>query len=634
MNINWIKPQSALKAAGAVKSKTSLSQRFFLLVFGVLCCILIIEIGLRLGGLAFSSLQQHRNYLSIKQKGAYRILCLGESTTARQYPPFLEEILNQRNIGIRFSVIDKGVVGTNTAYILDRLESNLETYHPDMVIAMMGNNDRKITYYKGIPEADSGIFQHCRTYRFMRLIYMHIVSKLRGRDIYGLNMVSPQTRTRPEEVDTIAEEDFSPSQESLKIDIARDSRGDQNNIKLGRYYQQEGKFPEAEASFRKAIELNPKNDIAYVELGRSCLSQGKFAAAEASFKKALEINPKNAMSYVELGRSCLSQGKFAAAEASFKKAIELNPKNDMAYIELGWFYRDQSNLANAEASFKKAIELKPKNTIAYVELGRFYRGQGKPSEAEALFKKAIECNPKDALSYVALGWFYRGQGKPSEAEASFKKAIELNPKSVLAYVELGRFYRDQGKPSEAEALFKKAIELNPKNTIAYAELGRSYLSQGKPSDAEALFKKAIELNPKNTIAYGALKAIYIEMGNSELASEYDRRAKELGLNYYPPMTISNYHKLKAALDKRGIRLVCAQYPMRSIEPLKSIFQDNTEGIIFVDNEGIFKDAIKQGGYNDYFRDMFGGDFGHCTNKGNRLLAENIANVILKEAFGK
>jgi len=32
--------------------------------------------------------------------------------------------------------------------------------------------------------------------------------------------------------------------------------------------------------------------------------------------------------------------------------------------------------------------------------------------------------------------------------------------------------------------------------------------------------------------------------------------------------------------------------------------------------------------------MFGGDFGHCTHKGNRLLAENIANVIFKEVFSK
>jgi len=71
--------------------------------------------------------------------------------------------------------------------------------------------------------------------------------------------------------------------------------------------------------------------------------------------------------------------------------------------------------------------------------------------------------------------------------------------------------------------------------------------------------------------------------------------------------------------------------MRSVEPLKEMFR-NREGIIFVDNERPFKERVAKEGYDEYFADMFGGDFGHCTEKGNRLLAGNIANTILKECF--
>ena len=59
-----------------------------------------------------------------------------------------------------------------------------------------------------------------------------------------------------------------------------------------------------------------------------------------------------------------------------------------------------------------------------------------------------------------------------------------------------------------------------------------------------------------------------------------------------------------------------------------------KGVIFVDNERVFQEALKQGSYQEYFRDMFAGDFGHCTQKGNMLLAQNIADVILKEVFSK
>lgn len=54
---------------------------------------------------------------------------------------------------------------------------------------------------------------------------------------------------------------------------------------------------------------------------------------------------------------------------------------------------------------------------------------------------------------------------------------------------------------------------------------------------------------------------------------------------------------------------------------------------FYDFFGV-KDVAAKYGYQNYFYDMFVGDFSHCTKKGNRILAESIANVILKEVFGK
>jgi hypothetical protein len=118
-----------------------------------------------------------------------------------------------------------------------------------------------------------------------------------------------------------------------------------------------------------------------------------------------------------------------------------------------------------------------------------------------------------------------------------------------------------------------------------------------------------------------------------LADEYFGKAESIRSRGYKPMTKRNYRRLKEVLDERGIRLVCMQYPMRSLSPLKAMF-DDPKGVIFVDNEAVFKDAVKQGSYDEYFSDMFAGDFGHCTAKGNRLLATNSADAILRECFGK
>jgi tetratricopeptide (TPR) repeat protein len=483
-------------------------------------------------------MQEHRNLQSIKQKGRYRIMCLGESTTQGQYPSFLEEALNKRNIGVRFSVIDKGRAATNTPVILSQVESYLGEYHPDIVVTMMGVNDRgeQVPFEVAATSKSMPLYKSLRVYKLMKLIRLHILTKAKEMGFY------------------------KPSEDKLH-------------------------FGKAQIYFSI---IGPKEIYA------------ESIPTEDTLKKAIELNPKNDSAYIELGRFYQERGKFSQAEDALKKAIELNPKNDIAYFELGWLYRVQGISPQAEDAFKKAIELNPKNVRASVELGLFYQVQGKFFQGEDVFKKAIELNPKSDYVYYELGFFYRVEGgKLPQAEDAFKKAIELNPYDVNSCVELGWLYRTQGKFTQVEDLLRKTIEFNSEDYKAYR----------------------------------AVSVLYEEIGKSGLAKEYAQKANKFRFGNYVSVTINSYRKLKEILDKNGIRLVCVQYPMRSVKQLKNIFEKD-ESVIFVDNESVFEEALKQSSGKEYFVDMFGGDFGHCTEKGNRLLAENIANVILKKVFNK
>jgi Flp pilus assembly protein TadD len=445
------------------KDRVTFLQKIALITLGATLVFVMIEIGMRLAGFTMLLLQERRNLASIRQRGEYRILCIGESTTQNEYPPFLEEILNQRKLGIKFSVIDKGIAGIITSFILSRIELYLDRYRPDMVIAMMGINDEgKHIVYESPSSSRAVLFlRSLRTYKLARLLWLHMITKAKEIGLYKTHQDIQSIQTR-------------------------------------------------QSIFAKEIE-----------------------------------NAYN--------------------ENVLKKAIELNPQNYRAYVDLAWLYRRQD---------------------------RF-----------------------------------------SPAQEYIKKAIELNPQNYRAYLELGRLYRRQHKFSQAEEWFKRAIELNPRETGFYFELGRLYHEQDKFSQAEECFKKCLTLDPMSERLYGALSSLYEEIGKHAQAQEYYSKAKKLGLGKYNYITIQNYRKLKEILDKEGVIFVCVQYPMLNIGPLKKIFNDQT-GIIFVDNEKVFKEAVRRERCKAYFRDMFGGEFGHCTSKGNRLLAENIANIILKEVFGK
>jgi len=347
-----------------------------------------------------------------------------------------------------------------------------------------------------------------------------------------------------------------------------------------------------------------------------------------------ELNRQKIEGYYKLAWSYLSQGKGPEAVELFQKMIAANPQDDMAYYVLGWVYLNQDKGLDAMAAYKKAVELNPQNYWIFDELGVLCKELGRLAEAEKIFRLVAILNPKDDWVYHALGWIYLNQDKVVKAEAAYKKAIKLNPQNVELYYALGWLYQKQGRLAEIEALYQKAVKDNPKEDWAYSELGMFYMAQGRFTGAEKLFKKAVELNPQNDRILVALKLLYEKMGNIRLAKEYEKKAAALGFNHYPATAAANYRSLRATLAKRGIVYVCMQYPMRNIGPLKQIFQSQAEGIAFIDNEKIFKDAIKQGSYGEYFKDIFGGDFGHCTDKGNKLIAQNLSDVILDELRAK
>ncbi|MFC2049044.1 tetratricopeptide repeat protein [Elusimicrobiota bacterium] len=616
-----------------------------------------------MGEFIYVSIKEDRNILSIKQIGEYRILCLGGASTMGEWPKPLEEILNQRNIGVQFNVIDKGVAGTDTGAILSHLVTYISKYKPNMIITMMGINDNQDAM--GLPLSTFSQSKNIisfnkslRIYKLAKILKLNIatgITKLSGyfhekrmaykivkQETSGIFSDHQMQRETPEKVKKENSQDYGEYME------------------LGRYFRKQGEYDKAEELFKKALSINPKNEGTYFELGQCFRDQGEYDKAVELFEQAVSMNPKNEGVYFELGWCYRAKGEYEKAGELFKKVISMNSNNAGAYFELGRYYRYQREHEKAEELFDKALAMNSKNDGMHIELGKWYMEQGEYEKAEELFEKALSINPENDMLYIRLGRYYKKGGDYDKAEELFKKALLMNPKNIETYFVLGRVYKKRGEYDKVEKLFKKVFLVSPKSDRAYLELGRCYLDQGKHDKAEELFKKAFSINPKNEEVHFELERCDREREKLDKAEEMSKKAnvvnpeknilthglilnQEKVLNsknkvsnniyeFFVPITVSNYRKVRDIAARNKIKLVCVQYPMRSVEPLKKIFEDK-EGIFFVDNESVFKNALKQENYNEYFVDRFiGYDFGHCTLKGNRLLAENIADVILEEVY--
>ncbi|MHB9155688.1 MAG: GDSL-type esterase/lipase family protein [Endomicrobiales bacterium] len=501
-------------------------QKIFLILLGIAGGFLLIEAGLRLAGSAFRSLQEHRNLQNLRSKSDIRVLCLGESTTARQYPRYLERALNEKSLQARFTVIDKGIPGVTTDDIVAHLRENIEKYRPDIVVTMMGVNDR----------SDRVPFPRRTGARF----------SLRNLAVYRLLLLARQhifARRHPH------------------------------------------RAPAAGEEYRDYV------------IGEIALARGETGKAEKIFGKLAASGTEDYRPYVLLGECYRRRGDYRQAEGMFRRAIEKNPSSGFLHVQLALLYSERKDAVRARQSLATAVRLGAREDDLYPCLEDM---EGRKTALEALMGDSAE-------------EFLRN--RPLDAGL----ALNLGVRAMV-----------KGEFARAEEMFGKAAQERPSDYRPFAHLALNFMKQKRFAEANGMFLKALSLAPLNDTLHGMRMRNAIAWGRQDLVEECAEKLKEIDLGYCSPQTLANYRAAAREVTGRGIPLVCMQYPLRGLEPLKRMLE-GFEGVVYVENETVFREALKKAPYDEYFRDVFAGDFGHCTDKGNALLAENIAGVILRVA---
>lgn len=108
---------------------------------------------------------------------------------------------------------------------------------------------------------------------------------------------------------------------------------DRYYVRQGNKLFHRGNYPDAEISFRKAMEKNPRNPQAAFNLGNALMAQKKDSAAVAQFESAakLESNPlRKSQSYHNMGVVCQTHKMYGEAIEAYENALRLNPNDDEA----------------------------------------------------------------------------------------------------------------------------------------------------------------------------------------------------------------------------------------------------------------------------------------------------------------
>lgn len=290
----------------------------------------------------------------------------------------------------------------------------------------------------------------------------------------------------------------------------------------------EEKFEEAEALYKKAIELAPENANAHNGLGLVYFWKDDFTSAETEFRKASDLNPTSAAILANLGDALRQQDKYDEAVGVFQKALKIDPDDSVTMNMLGEVYDWQDRGDLALEQFAKANKLNPKSRSIWENYARRTRLNGDIAKAEQLLKEAITKSAQDGWAHNQLGLIYFAKKVYLQAENEFKKAVRYLPKSATCYGNLGDTYRAQKRFTEAVSILKRGLEVDSQSPRLNNLLGIVYEEQKKFALAEEYYRKAATLDSKNGDYLANWAGALFSLDKKEEAREMAQRAIDLG----------------------------------------------------------------------------------------------------------
>jgi tetratricopeptide (TPR) repeat protein len=152
----------------------------------------------------------------------------------------------------------------------------------------------------------------------------------------------------------------------------------------------------ARQNFKRQLEIatvNPRDADAHYQLGLVYVQRRANSEAEASFRRALEIDPNEPDALFQLGSLLRKQpGREAEARTLLERGAQLDPKlaSHQVWRELGAVALATGATTEALIHLDRYVNVREYDPEGLVLYGRALKATQKTAEAKAAFERAIE----------------------------------------------------------------------------------------------------------------------------------------------------------------------------------------------------------------------------------------------------
>jgi tetratricopeptide (TPR) repeat protein len=348
-------------------------------------------------------------------------------------------------------------------------------------------------------------------------------------------------------------------------------------IPYGEYLQRRGRYDEARALYKDALDHNPgsrefRKALAQVSAGKKppapplpTLRQGaaqaltsaaemsliekRFVDGEIYLRLALRLDPQENEAWVFLGDILAQTDDQEAARAAYNKVPPSSPDWVDARERIIASYQADDDLDTAIKLAEDLVKAAPDDRDALVVEADLYRAASRFPEAVKVLDKLIDQDPSaaDWAIYYERGTALDRAGHWPEAERDLQKALTLRPDQpdVLNYLGYSWVTRGERLP-QAITMLQKAYLAQPNSGEIVDSLGWAYYNMGDFKHAVERLERAVALEPVNPEINDHLGDAYWRAGRKTEAQYQWSRV--LSLKPTPELKTAVEHKLNSGLD--------------------------------------------------------------------------------------
>jgi TolB-like protein/DNA-binding winged helix-turn-helix (wHTH) protein/Tfp pilus assembly protein PilF len=185
-------------------------------------------------------------------------------------------------------------------------------------------------------------------------------------------------------------------------------------------------WPAAEKEFKRAIELNPRYAPAHQWYGGHLSATGRFREAEAEKKRALELEPLSLIMNFEVGLASYFARDYDQAIDRFRKTLELDANFPPPYTFLAASYEQKGMFEEAMAASRRAMTVTqgPPKALAMAGLAHIYAVSGRKTEALKILAELQSLSEHSYVPATDTALIYAGLGEKDKSFAWLDKAYE------------------------------------------------------------------------------------------------------------------------------------------------------------------------------------------------------------------